>query len=377
MAGIYIHIPFCKQACHYCDFHFSTNRTVQAQMVDAIVMELALQKHYLDGEPIQTIYLGGGTPSLLSGVDLAKVLDSVSANFTLTPGAEITLEANPDDLDYSKLVELKSLGITRLSIGIQSFDDAELKFLNRAHSASSAASCVKEARTAGFTNISIDLIYAIPGQTNEAWKKNIHLALALNPEHISSYALTIEEKTVFGRWSANGKLLAVENEVAAEQLDILMHELEQAGYEQYEVSNFGKPGFWSKHNSSYWKQEKYLGAGPSAHSYNGQSRQFNITNNHLYLRALAEGTIPFERETLSREDIINDYLLTTLRTSWGTNLKKLAEDYNYSLLTDHVAYIKELTSKGLAQIENDYFRLTRKGKFFADKIASDLFVLPT
>ena len=377
MAGIYIHIPFCKQACYYCDFHFSTNQEVEADMVNAIAHELFLQKKYLGQEAIQTIYLGGGTPSLLPDVHLKKILEVTRSNFDITNNAEITLEANPDDLTYDRLVALRNMGINRLSIGIQSFDDAVLKFLNRAHDAQNAMTSVQEARKAGFKNISIDLIYAIPGQGNEAWRKNIHQALALEPEHISSYSLTIEEKTVFGRWSAKGKLNAVDDDLAAQQLEILMNTLAEAGYDQYEVSNFGKPGFWSQHNSSYWKQEKYLGIGPSAHSYNGSSRQFNIRNNHMYLRALADDKIPFELETLTREDKINDYLLTTLRTSWGTNLKILKSEFTCDLVSEHSSYIQDLMDRGLANMEHDFLTLTRKGKFFADKIASDLFAIPS
>jgi oxygen-independent coproporphyrinogen III oxidase len=262
-----------------------------------------------------------------------------------------------------------------LSIGIQSFQDTVLKFLNRAHNASAAVQCVDQARLAGFQNISIDLIYAIPGQSDEEWKNNIHQALRLHPEHISSYSLTIEEKTVFGRKAAQGRLKAVNDDLAARQLEILVAELEKEGYEQYEVSNFSRPGYQSKHNSSYWKQQKYLGIGPSAHSYNRVSRQYNISNNHLYTRSLKEGKIPFQLEMLSAEDHINEYLLTTLRTHWGSNLEKLKLEYGYDVLQQHDALITNLLAGKLAVIEENFLKLTKAGRLLADKIASDLFLI--
>jgi oxygen-independent coproporphyrinogen-3 oxidase len=375
MAGIYLHIPFCKQACYYCDFHFSTSLETKNELVKAISRELILQKDYVKGEAINTIYFGGGTPSLLSEEELIMLFDTIYKNYIVNPAAEITLEANPDDLDVSNLKQFYSAGVNRLSIGIQSFDDNVLRFLNRAHDSIAAKSCVNEARSIGFKNISIDLIYAIPGQDDIAWKNNIKQALDLSPEHISSYSLTIEDKTVFGRWAATGKLKITEDEIAATQLEILTEQLEAAGFEQYEISNFSRQGFESKHNSSYWKQEKYLGVGPSAHSYNERSRQYNINNNAAYTRSLKQNIIPFTLETLAVEDKINDYLLTTLRTHWGTDLKKMQALYGYDLLADHQQYIESLCSQKLATLENDTLLLTKRGKLLADKIASDLFVL--
>jgi oxygen-independent coproporphyrinogen-3 oxidase len=375
MAGIYLHIPFCKQACYYCDFHFSTSLETKNELVKAISRELILQKDYVKGEAINTIYFGGGTPSLLSEEELKMLFVTIYTNYIVNPAAEITLEANPDDLDVSNLKQFYSAGVNRLSIGIQSFDDNVLRFLNRAHDSIAAKSCVNEARSIGFKNISIDLIYAIPGQDDIAWKNNIKQALDLSPEHISSYSLTIEDKTVFGRWAATGKLKITEDEIAATQLEILTEQLEAAGFEQYEISNFSRQGFESKHNSSYWKQEKYLGVGPSAHSYNERSRQYNINNNAAYTRSLQQNVIPFTLETLAVEDKINDYLLTTLRTHWGTDLKKLQALYGYDLLADHQQYIESLCSQKLATLENDTLLLTKRGKLLADKIASDLFVL--
>jgi oxygen-independent coproporphyrinogen-3 oxidase len=373
MAGIYFHIPFCKQACHYCDFHFSTNQEKKGEMVGALVRELELQKSYLEGESVETVYFGGGTPSLLSAAEIETLLQAVAKTFTLAPAGEITLEANPDDLDTEKLVALRAAGINRLSIGIQSFDDQVLHFLHRAHSASAAQQCLEQARAAGFNNISLDLIYAIPGQPLGTWRENIRRALSFAPEHISSYSLTIEEKTAFGKWAATGKLKAVEDDLAAAQLEMLVEMLDAAGYEQYEVSNFARPGYYSRHNSSYWQQKKYLGIGPSAHSYDGQSRQYNVANNHVYLRGLQEDKIPFTHEALTPEDVINEYLLTTLRTSWGADLRKLRQELQYDLQALHGPYLNTLFAESLAIVSDDTLRLTRRGKMLADKIAADLF----
>ena len=376
MAGIYLHIPFCKQACYYCDFHFSTNLSTKRELVEAIARELTLQKDYVNRERINTIYLGGGTPSMLDAEELELLFTTIHKNFSVNEAAEITLEANPDDLSLPRLRQLRSQGVNRLSIGIQSFDDKVLQFLNRAHNGQSAVTCVEEARDAGFQNISIDLIYAIPGQDDEAWKQNIVQAIRLSPEHISSYSLTIEDKTVFGRWAATGKLKVTEDDIAATQLETLVTLLEAADFAQYEVSNFARPGFESRHNSSYWKQERYLGVGPSAHSYNESSRQYNISNNTAYVRSMQQNIIPFTLESLTREDKINDFLLTTLRTQWGTDLKKLQELYQYDLLADHRQYIESLCEQKFALLRNDTLLLTKSGKLLADKIASDLFMLP-
>lgn len=375
MAGIYIHIPFCKQACYYCDFHFSTNQEIQSELVKAIATELKLQADYLGKEKVQTIYFGGGTPSLLNNNELAYLLEVIRSKFQVDASSEITLEANPDDLTPSKLHEIAQAGVNRLSIGIQSFHPDILTFLNRAHDSVAAVTSFQEARKAGFKNITIDLIYAIPGETIEQWKEDIRKALELNPDHVSCYSLTIEEKTVFGKRFSTGKLKATEDDVAATHLEILMEELEQAGYEHYEVSNFSKPGFRSKHNSNYWNQVKYLGVGPSAHSYDGHSRQFNISNNHLYLKSIQKGVVPFEREQLSKENRINEYILTSLRTSWGTNLKKMKDDFGFDMLRENRVYLSTIIGNGWAILESDVLRLTRKGKLLADKISSDLFVM--
>ena len=344
-------------------------------MVESIIAELFLQKNYLNGEKIKTIYYGGGTPSVLSTQELTSVFFAIRNNFTLISDPEITLEANPDDLTPAQLHALRAAGINRLSIGIQSFHDTILTYLNRAHNGKLAERSVIDARQAGFNNISVDLIYAIPGQSDNDWIENIQRVIDLNPEHISAYSLTIEKKTVFGHWAIQGMLKAVDDDRSAHQLELLIAMLEDAGYEQYEVSNFCRPGYLSRHNSSYWKGEKYLGVGPSAHSYNGISRQFNSTNNADYVRLLSRGEIPFQMEVLTRENHINEYLMTTLRTSWGCELEKLREHFNYDIHTIHSAYIGNLLNEKLAVIDGTCLKLTKKGRFMADKIASDLFVL--
>lgn len=373
MAGLYFHVPFCKQACHYCDFHFSTSLGAKEQLTKALCKELEMQKNYLGGQDLETIYFGGGTPSLLSELELRKIFDFIRQNFTITAAAEITLEANPDDLDADKLKVLKAVGVNRLSIGIQSFDDQILKFLNRAHSATEAISCISRAREAGFDNISLDLIYAIPDQPDALWIKNIEQAMKLSPEHISAYSLTIEDRTVFGNWLKKGKLKGEPEEVTAQQMEILMDTLGNAGYEQYEISNFSKSNLYSRHNSSYWKQKKYLGIGPSAHSYDGMTRQFNIKNNALYVRAIEGGEIPFEKEVLTRANQINEYLLTTLRTVWGCDLQYLVEQWKFDLVSVKEKELSQAYSLGLLEKKENLLVLTRKGKLLADKIASDLF----
>ena len=373
MAGLYIHIPFCKQACHYCDFHFSTNQGTKTILAQAIASELKLQSDYLRGELIETIYFGGGTPSLLSDKELEIIFSAIYTNFQLATAPEITLEANPDDLTRQKLVELKSMGVNRLSIGIQSFDDTVLTFFNRAHSATEALQCVALSREVGFDNLSLDLIYSIPGQDLTGWKKNIEQAISLQPEHISAYSLTVEDKTVFGHRQKKGTLKPLEERESIENFEVLIDSLVLDGFEQYEISNFCKPGYYSKHNSSYWKQKKYLGVGPSAHSYNFESRQSNINNNSQYTKSINSGTVPCEIEILNKENKINEYIFTTLRTQWGCDIEYLKKELGYDLLQSKV--LKMLLEKQFINLENKVLTLTRSGKFLADQIALDLFVL--
>lgn len=375
MAGIYLHIPFCKQACHYCDFHFSTSTETRKELIHAIGEEINLQKDYLKKESVNTIYFGGGTPSLLAIDEIASLLEKVYKAFTVDSTAEVTLEANPDDLDLKKSRSLRSIGVNRLSIGIQSFDDKILRYLNRAHNSGAAMRSVADARISGFDNISLDLIYAIPGLTSHDWKRTIDMAVQLAPQHISAYTLTIEEKTAFGNWLAKGKMLAVDEELAAGQMQLLVSALAIAGYKQYEISNFALPGFESRHNSNYWSNGAYLGVGPSAHSYNGRTRQHNVANNHLYVRALEESRIPAEAEVLQKEDLINEYILTTLRTDAGCDLRALKTNFGYDVLVEHESYLRELEIHKLIAVVDQHLKLTDAGKLLADKISSDLFLI--
>ena len=375
VAGIYLHIPFCKQACHYCDFHFSTSRQHRPAMVQAMVQELYLQQDYLDGEEVDTIYFGGGTPSLLTESELEDLLASIRQCFTVAESPEITVEANPDDLRAGLLRSLRMLGINRLSIGIQSFHEPHLRYLNRAHTADEATRCVQQAREVGFDNISIDLIYAIPTEDHRIWQQDLAQAIALCPQHISAYCLTIEEKTAFGRWQRQGKLRVVSDEVAAEQFDLLVATLTEAGYDHYEISNLCLPGGYSRHNTSYWQGKKYLGIGPSAHSYNGKSRQHNVAHNAKYLQALKQGQLAYEREVLSYYDQINERVMTGLRTKWGCDLARLRTLYNYDLLQENASYVGRLVAEGKAVVQEDRLILTNEGKLLADGIAEDLFLV--
>ncbi len=373
MAGVYFHIPFCKQACHYCDFHFSTNLAVKDQMLDMMVRELDIQREYLK-EDVETIYFGGGTPSLLSPQEIDRLLDAVDNRFRINREAEITLETNPDDTSFDKLNALRKVGVNRLSIGIQSFDDSVLRFMNRAHSSESAHQAIKDARNAGFDNISVDLMYAIPGHSELGWRQQVDEVISYRPEHVSAYSLTIEERTAFGNWLAKGKLSPVSDDVAVDQINVLLDRLGVAGYERYEVSNFARPGFYSRHNTSYWKGVPYLGIGPGAHSYDRTSRQYNIRNNHIYIRELAQGNIPATLEVLTQEEKINDYILTTLRTIWGMDLERINRDFGYDLLSHKQSYIRTLVDNKLATMNQSYLVLTPAGLALADKISADFFV---
>lgn len=378
MAGIYIHIPFCKQACHYCDFHFSTSLKNKDSLLSALKKEIELQKNYFsatDNAKINTIYFGGGTPSLLSQTELMGIIDKLYNAFDIIKDAEITLEANPDDLTIKKIKELKTSPINRFSIGIQSFFDEDLKLMNRAHNTQEALTAVKASQDMGFENITIDLIYGIPTLTNENWKYNLQQAFNLDVKHISSYCLTIEEKTAFAHFVKEGKMKNIDENKSADQFEIMLEEMKKNNFIQYEISNFCKDNFFSKHNSNYWKKEHYLGLGPSAHSYDGSSRQWNIPNNALYIKSLEEGKLNFEKEVLSTTEQYNDYILTSLRTMWGADLGyiqvKMGNDYRTHCLSEAELFI----ARGDMYKENNHLFLTDKGKLFADRIASTLFLL--
>lgn len=343
-------------------------------MIDAILLEAEIQKDYLSSATIKTIYFGGGTPSLLESEQIVRIVEKLRQLHVIATDAEITLEANPDDLNQLTLRRFAAAGVNRLSIGIQSFNDEVLKFLNRAHNAQSAAASVRMAREEGFDNISIDLIYAIPGQNESQWRQEISTALSLHPEHLSSYALTIEPRTAFGNWYGKGLLVPADEHLAATQFEILLDEVEQAGYLHYEVSNFALPGRISKHNSSYWRQAAYLGLGPSAHSYNGDVRQHNISNNARYTKEIFAGRLPAELEILSIPEKVNDRILTGLRTMWGLDVAALRDQFGYDIAAQREGYLNMLLKENLAALSNNILVLTRKGKLVADQIASDLFM---
>ena len=373
MAGIYLHIPFCKQKCHYCDFHFSTSLGGKDDLLYALLLEIELQKTYLSGEKINTIYFGGGTPSLLSEKELMQIFDKLHQHFSIDENAEITLEANPDDLTAQKIKELKQTPINRFSIGIQSFQDADLKFMNRAHNSEEALSSIKRVQDTGWENITIDLIYGTPTLSDSDWTNNMQTAIDLSVPHISAYALTVEENTALHHFIKSKKCAPVEDKQSARQFQQLMKHLPKAGFIQYEISNFGKEGYFSKHNSNYWKGEKYLGLGPSAHSFNEASRQWNIANNSRYIQSLQKGELLMEVEKLTEAQQYNDYILTSSRTIWGVNINFTKSHFS-SILNDYLLVLLDKWMKsGHIYQNNEIFTLSEKGKLMADAIASDLF----
>ncbi|MBE9464153.1 radical SAM family heme chaperone HemW [Dyadobacter subterraneus] len=371
---LYVHIPFCRQACHYCDFHFSTNTTNKRAIVEAIAREIVIRKNYLSSKELETIYFGGGTPSLLDESELSFLMETIRTHFEVDENAEITLEANPDDLDREKLTQLFNAGINRLSIGIQSFHEPHLRHLNRIHDSYEAGNCVKLAQEVGINNISIDLIYAIPAPDHTILESDIQKAFELDIAHISAYCLTIEPQTAFGSWLKKKKIKPIDEEFAAQQFEILTAGLASNGYEQYEISNFARNKKYSRHNSSYWKQHHYLGVGPSAHSYNGVSREYNVSNNAQYLAAIQQDKIPSTIENLTQADQVNEYLLTGLRTKWGCEISTLNSLSDNQFELQNRAEISMMAQKGLLFIDNGTILLTQAGKLFADRVASDLFL---
>ena len=377
MAGIYIHIPFCKQACNYCNFHFSTSLQLKDELIAAMIKEIHLvtekANHSSEKELCETIYFGGGTPSLLSIKELNNILASLFSKFEIAKDAEITLEANPDDITAEKLQLWKKVGINRLSVGVQSFLDQELVWMNRAHSSADSLRCIDEIKNAGFSDYSIDLIYGSPLLNNQDWLNTIDTVINKNIPHISCYALTVEPKTALHKMIAQNKKKSIDAEKQAEQFVLLMNQMEQAGYEHYEISNFSKPGMRSKHNSSYWQGKKYYGFGPAAHSYDGIKRKWNVSNNALYIQSLKKNSIPSEEETLTSTQSINEYIMTSLRTIEGLDLEKI----NSLFGTNHINQLlnaskKYIQSEKIIQ-QNNRLILTKQGKLFADGIAADLF----
>lgn len=374
MPGIYIHIPFCKQACHYCDFHFSTSLKKKEAMLASMHKELKLRASELEDRKVETIYFGGGTPSLLQVGEINKLLSCIYANYKVETDPEITLEANPDDLSLGKIKNLSEAGINRLSIGVQSFFEEDLRLMNRAHSPEQAHLCLEQAME-HFENISIDLIYGIPGMSNKRWLKNIKTALQYDVPHISAYALTVEPRTALKSFIDKGVVPDVDEEQAQEQFLLLMDILEENGFVHYEISNFGKPGYYSRNNTSYWQGIPYIGIGPSAHSYDGNSRAWNIRNNSRYIKSLDEGVLPLELETLSNKDRYNEYVMTGLRTIWGVSLYKLRNEFGPAYEKYFLEQAQVHINDHLLYFEEDVLKATKKGKFLVDGIASHLFML--
>ena len=374
MAGIYLHIPFCKKACHYCNFHFSTSLQLKNEFIDALLKEIQLQQDFLQDQPVQSIYFGGGTPSILAEAEIRLILETLFRQYDVSPTAEITLEANPDDIQAEKVRAWRNCGINRLSIGIQSFYPEHLLWMNRAHSAEQAMDCIPVAQDGGIDNLTIDLIYGIPGLTDAQWASNVRQAIAFNVAHLSCYALTVEPKTALEALIRKKALADTNPEDQARQFLLLTEWLEEAGYEQYEISNFAKPGFRSRHNSSYWQGVPYLGLGPSAHSYAKGKRQWNIASNIRYIESINAGVIPYEEELLTMSQQYNEYIMTALRTLEGISFAEVSRRFG---LNRSAALLRQLQAyqpgEHLNLLESSV-TLTREGRLFADGIAAGLFV---
>lgn len=375
MAGIYLHIPFCKQACHYCNFHFSTSLHYKTDLVNAMLQETKLaarQFPFPPGETVHTIYFGGGTPSLLTISELTDLLNAVRGHFNVHPDAEITLEVNPDDISEERLTAWRDAGINRLSIGVQSFFEEELRWMNRAHSAQQALAQVAQARKY-FDNITIDLIYGGPGLSDEQWKQNLEQAKVLNIPHLSCYALTVEPQTPLNKMIRTGKVPDVDPDKQSRHFLYLMQWARANGYEHYEISNFARPGYRSRHNSAYWQGKPYIGLGPSAHSFDGGSRWWNIANNQAYIRSLNAGIIPFEKETLTPVQQLNEKIMISLRTAEGLDIDDLPAPENTDVRGQLLSASRRHIEAGHLVMDEHWLRLTDEGRLLADGIAADLF----
>jgi oxygen-independent coproporphyrinogen-3 oxidase len=372
LAGIYLHIPFCRKACHYCNFHFSTSFQFKNELLDALLKEISLSPGKKE-EEIETIYFGGGTPSILDQQELNNILGQLKKDFRISPNAEITLEANPDDITPAKAKGWIDSGINRLSIGIQSFRDEDLQWMNRSHSAVQARQAILDIKSAGFDNYSIDLIFGTPGLDTDAWIANITEALTMAIPHLSCYALTVEPRTALDKMISLHKKLAPDPDLQAEQYLVLMKQMEQAGYDHYEISSFSLPGMQSRHNRSYWQGKKYFGFGPSAHSFDGQSRKWNIAHNIDYIKSISENKIPFESELLSPVQQLNEYIMTSLRTSAGISLNEIRLKWGEESVISLEHLSKQYIQSGKMAIINNHLILSREGKLFADGIAAALF----
>ena len=372
MAGIYIHIPFCKRRCIYCDFFSTTQSEKKSAYVRAVCRELEMRKDYLKGEDIETIYLGGGTPSQLLREELQEIFDYIYKVYSVREDAEITLEANPDDLTPEYVAMLRQLPINRISMGIQTFQDETLKLLHRRHTATQAIEAFRRCREAGFQNISIDLMYGLPGETLETWKEDLQQSIALRPEHISAYHLIYEEDTVLWKLREQHQVEEADEDLSVSLFSTLIEQLSEAGYQHYEISNFCLPGLHSRHNSSYWTGKKYLGCGPSAHSFNGVSRQWNVASLDDYLKGVEGGQLDYEVEELDLYTRYNDFVLTSIRTCWGMPLSTLRSDFGEELYRYCLRMAKPHLDQGVLEKSEDVLKLTRKGIFVSDGIMSDL-----
>ena len=372
MAGIYLHIPFCKKRCIYCDFFSTTQSEKKDNYVQALCNELKLRKDYLGTEYIETIYLGGGTPSQLAPKDFEQIFQTLTDNFQISEKAEITLEANPDDLTTAYIADLQNFPFNRLSMGIQTFNEYTLKLLNRRHTAIQAIQAYDNCRKAGFQNISIDLNYGLPGEDKALWQKDLEQATSMRPEHISAYHLIYEENTPLWNLREQHKVHEADEDLSLSLFSLLIEHLSSHGYQHYEISNFCLPGKHSRHNSSYWKEEKYLGCGPSAHSYNGTAREWNISSLDDYIAGIQNGNRLFETETLDLYTRYNDYVITSLRTCWGMNLEHLKQKYGEKLYHYCMKLARPYLEQDKLKTENGHLILTRKGIFLSDGIMSDL-----
>ena len=373
---IYLHIPFCKQKCSYCNFHFSTSFSLKDEMLSAIKKEIQLRHNELENKTLKSLYFGGGTPSVLSVDEIKSLIDEIQKYFSFDNNIEITLESNPDDLNKNFLKELSQTEVNRLSIGTQSFYDEDLKLMNRAHNASEAESSIKRAQDFGLVNISVDLIYGSPTSNFEIWKENLNKTIELQVPHVSSYALTVEPKTALEKWIENGKIRSPEETEQNQEFYYMKDFLKDNGFDHYEISNFGKPGFHSKHNSAYWKSEPYLGIGPSAHSYNGHlERSWNIANNPIYIKNLNQNILPIEKEILTEKDRFNEMIMIGLRTIWGVDLNRINQNFSSEVIDYLNQEIKSKIESGILEIENNYLKIPEKHWFLADGIASDLFIV--
>ena len=374
MAGIYIHIPFCKQACYYCDFHFSTSLKKKDELIQALVKELEIRKKEFKNQTVETIYIGGGTPSLLANYELQLLIKAVYTNYNVIDNPEITLEANPDDLSNNRIDQLSKSPINRVSIGIQSFFEDDLQSMNRAHSSKEAKTCLREA-TKHFDNITIDLIYGIPNMSIEKWNENLQTAFNFGVNHISSYALTVEPKTALDTFIKRGTYPPIDEKLALQHFNHLVNEAEKQGFVHYEISNFGRSNYFSKHNTSYWQGKPYLGIGPSAHSFNKKQRSWNVANNTKYIKSLQKNELPNTVEILSKQDQYNEYIMTGLRTIWGISLHKVEVDFGVKYKTHLKSSAEKFINQGVLEIIDGKLLTAKKGKFLTDGIASDLFMI--